>query len=51
MSDKNKDQDLIRIDLTEPQKALVKETTGRDAEALELDVQTLEERIAPKMMF
>lgn len=49
MSDKNKEQDLIRIDLTESQKTLVKETTGRDADALELDVQTLEERIAPKV--
>lgn len=49
MSDKNKEQELIRIDLTESQKTLVKETTGRDADALELDVQTLEERIAPKV--
>ena len=49
MSDKNKDQ-VIRIDLTETQKAQVKQTTGRDAEALELDVQTLEERIAPRMI-
>jgi hypothetical protein len=49
MSDKNKEQEVIRIDLTEQQKTLVKQTIGRDAEALELDVQTLEERIAPKM--
>lgn len=50
MSQPNKDQDVIRIDLTEEQKAQVKNTTGRDAEAIELDVQSLEERIAPKMI-
>ena len=50
MSEHNKDQEVIRIDLTEAQKALVKESTGRDADAIELDVQSLEERIAPRMM-
>ncbi len=48
MSEPNKDQDLVRIDLTETQKAQVKDTTGRDADAIELDVQSLEERIAPR---
>lgn len=47
MSENKKDQDVIRLDLTETQKAQVKQSTGRDAEAIELDVQTLEERIAP----
>ena len=49
MSEKNKDQEVIRIDLTESQKAQVKQTIGRDADAIELDAQTLEERIAPKI--
>jgi len=51
MTQPNKDQDLIRIDLTDTQKAQVKNTTGRDADAIELDVQALEERIAPRMMY
>ena len=50
MSEKNKDQDVIRIDLTESQRAQVKDTTGLDAEAIELDVQSLEERIAPRLI-
>jgi len=50
MSEKNKDQEVIRLDLTETQKAQVKHTTGLDAEAIELDVQSLEERIAPRMI-
>ena len=48
MSEKNKDQEVIRIDLTDSQKAQVKNTTGLDADAIELDVQSLEERIAPR---
>jgi hypothetical protein len=48
MTQPNKDQEVIRIDLTEDQKAQVKESTGRDADAIELDVKTLEERIAPR---
>jgi len=51
MSEKNKDLEVIRIDLTENQKAQVKDTTGLDADAIELDVKSLEERIAPKMMY
>ena len=50
MSEKNQDQEVIRIDLTENQKAQVKDTTGLDAEAIELDVQSLEERIAPRIV-
>ena len=50
MSEKNKEQQVIRIDLTETQKAQVKETIGRDADAIELDVQSLEERIAPRFI-
>jgi hypothetical protein len=40
----------VRLDLTEEQKAKVKEATGKKAEAVELTVEELEERIAPKML-
>jgi uncharacterized small protein (DUF1192 family) len=43
MSEKNQ----IRIELTEEQKAQIKAATGKDARALELGVEELEERIAP----
>jgi hypothetical protein len=41
----------VRIDLTEPQKVLVKSKTRKEAEALELTVEELEQRIAPRPMF
>jgi len=41
----------IRIDLTAEQKQIVKEATNRDAEALELSVHELEQRIAPRIVF
>ena len=37
----------IRIELTPEQKAKVREVTGKDASAVELSVEELEERIAP----
>jgi uncharacterized small protein (DUF1192 family) len=37
----------VRINLTPEQQAMVKNATGKQAEALELTVQELEERIAP----
>jgi uncharacterized small protein (DUF1192 family) len=37
----------IRIELTPEQKAKVRNATGKDAEAVELSVEELEERIAP----
>ncbi|HXS23555.1 MAG TPA: hypothetical protein VN719_04955 [Gemmatimonadales bacterium] len=40
-------KDQVRIQLTPEQKALVKNATGKDAEAVELSVSELEERIAP----
>jgi len=40
-------KDQVRIQLTPEQKAMVKNATGKDAEALELSVAELEERIAP----
>jgi hypothetical protein len=39
----------VRIDLTAEQKEIVKAATTRDAEALELTVQELEQRIAPRL--
>jgi hypothetical protein len=42
-----KDNETVRIELTPDQKAQVKKETGKDAEALELNVTELEERIAP----
>ena len=42
---------FVRIDLSETQREQVKEKTGKDAEAIELTVSELEERIAPKIMY
>lgn len=50
MSQPNNDQNIIRIDLTDTQKEQVKHATGKDAEAIELDAQSLEERITPRPM-
>jgi uncharacterized small protein (DUF1192 family) len=41
-------KDPFRIDLTPDQKAKVRDVTGKDAEAVELSVEELEERIAPR---
>jgi len=49
MSDKNQN-DVVRIDLTEEQKEQVKEATEKSADAIELTVQELEARIAPRMI-
>ena len=38
----------FRIELTPEQKAQVRNQTGKDAEAVELTVEELEERIAPR---
>jgi hypothetical protein len=43
------DRKIVRIDLTQSQKEQVKATTGRDAEAVELTVQELEQRITPRI--
>ena len=37
----------VRISLTDEQKKMVRAATGKDAEAIELTVDELEERIAP----
>jgi hypothetical protein len=39
----------IRIELTGPQRDQLRRLTGRDADALELRVEELEERIAPRL--
>ena len=41
--------EIVRIDLTTSQKEQVKAKTGQQAEAIELTVQELEQRIAPKL--
>ena len=39
--------ETFRMTLTPEQKDQVRKTTGKDAEAIELSVEELEERIAP----
>jgi uncharacterized small protein (DUF1192 family) len=41
------DKEIVRIELTPNQKQVLKQETGKDAEAIELTVSELEERIAP----
>jgi len=43
-------KERIRLVLTDEQKAHVQAATGKRAEALELAVEELEERIAPSMV-
>ena len=38
----------FRIELTPEQKAKIRNASGKDAEAVELSVEELEERIAPR---
>jgi hypothetical protein len=46
-----KDQkNQFRIELTPDQKNQVRHATGKDAEAVELSVEELEERIAPSSL-
>lgn len=40
-------KEQVRIQLTPEQKELIRKSTGKDAGALEMTVQELEERIAP----
>ena len=49
MSD-SKDTEIVRIDLTNDQKEQVKAATDQSADAIELTVQELEARIAPRVM-
>ena len=43
----SRDSTPVRIALTPEQQAQVKQATGKDASALELSVQELEDRITP----
>ena len=43
-----KETETVRIELTPEQKQLVKKETGKEADAVELTVNELEERIAPR---
>lgn len=43
----SKGKEQVRIPLTPEQKEAIKNATGKDASAVELTVQELEERIAP----
>lgn len=40
----------VRIQLTPEQQAMVRKATGKSAEALELSVEELEQRIAPSTL-
>ena len=40
-------KDNFRLPLTNEQKEMVRKATGKDAEAVELTVEELEDRIAP----
>ena len=44
-------KDQIRIELTRARRTQVRKATGKDAEAVELSVEELEERIAPAKVF
>ncbi|HSM37405.1 MAG TPA: hypothetical protein VK837_13470 [Longimicrobiales bacterium] len=44
MEKKNKG---VRIELTEEQRNKIRETTGKDANAIEFSAEELEERVAP----
>lgn len=43
------EKDLVRIDLTPQQIEQLRITIGRDVEAIELTVEELEQRIAPRL--
>jgi hypothetical protein len=44
----NNEKDMIRIDLTSEQKEQLKGSISKEADAIELTVKELEERIAPR---
>ncbi|HET9134196.1 MAG TPA: hypothetical protein VFN90_07825 [Gemmatimonadales bacterium] len=46
MSSKN--NQVVKITLSQAQKDQIKQETGKDAEAIELQVSELEERIVPR---
>lgn len=40
--------DKIRIELTEEQKSQIREATGKEAAAIELTAEELEDRVSPR---
>ena len=50
MNPNDNKNDIVRIELTAPQKEQVKQAIGKDADSIELNLQELEERIAPRRM-
>ena len=40
--------DKIRIELTEDQKAKIRQATGQEASAIELTAEELEDRVSPR---
>lgn len=45
-----KNKDTVRIELTEEQKKQIRDRTGKDAKAIELTAEELEERVSPRMV-
>jgi len=45
-----KEKEIVRIDLTIEQKEKVKNATDKSAEAIELTIEELEAKIAPKIV-
>jgi hypothetical protein len=43
------DREIVRIDLTPNQKEQIRATIGKDAQAIELTINELEARIAPRL--
>ena len=46
-----KSDEFVRIDLTPAQQAEIQQKTGKTADAIELTVSELEDRIAPRVAF
>ena len=44
------DKSAVHINLTPEQREMVRKATGKNAEAIELTAQELEERIAPTLL-
>jgi hypothetical protein len=45
------DQKHIKIELTDEQKAEIQKNSGKSVDSIELSVEELEQRIAPKVMY
>jgi uncharacterized small protein (DUF1192 family) len=45
------DQKHIKIELTDEQKAEIQKNSGKSVDAIELSVEELEQRIAPRVMY